>query len=668
MNENKAKIEISKLIKLINYHNKIYYEGKPEITDYQFDQLLKRLIKLENQFPDLIQKNSPTQNVGETSTKNFDTVKHLYPMLSLSNSYSKEEVTKYIERINKLLPEEKISFFCELKFDGSAISIIYENNKLNRVITRGDGTQGDNITENAKTIKNLPHEINTLYNEKTIEVRAEAFMSKKVFDKLNKERKILGEKLFANPRNVTAGTLKLLDKKEVSKRSLDYYSYTLTIDDSNIKTHEEGIKQLEKWGLNISKTYKKCDNLEDIFKYIDHWEPLRQTLPVEIDGIVIKVNNLNQQKRLGSRSKSPRWAIAFKYKPENLSTLLESVTFQVGRIGTITPVANLKPVLISGTIVKRASLHNPNEIKRLDVREGDTVFVEKGGEIIPKITSVDLGKRNSKCKPIKYPEYCPDCKTKLISSEDQANIYCPNSKKCPTQIKESIFHFASRNAMDIRELGPQTIERLYDQRLIKNVADLYDLKFSDIYKLEGFKEQSTRNLLDGIETSKNISFKKVLFALGLRHIGVSLSEKLALHYKNIDNLSSADFEELISIHEVGERVAQSILDYFEDSDNKILIKRLKHKNINFELKEDEIPKSNILEEKIFVISGVFNNFTREEMKSLIKNNGGKIVTSVSKNTDYLIIGNNPGPQKLDKADKLDIRTINEDDIQELIKK
>ncbi len=668
MNENKAKIEIDKLTKSINYHNKIYYQGKPEISDYQFDQLLERLVKLEKQFPNFIQKNSPTQKVGGYSSKNFKSVKHLHPMLSLSNSYSKEDLTKFIERMYKLLPEEKISFFCELKFDGSAISIIFEDNKLNRVVSRGDGIKGDDITQNAKTIKNLPHSLKTKYKNKIIEIRAEAFMPKNVFEKLNQERKKLGEKLLANPRNAAAGTLKLLDPKIVEKRSLDYYAYTLIINDENIKTQEEGIKQLENWGLNISKTYKKCNTLEEIITYINHWETLRHSLEVDIDGIVIKVNNFDQQKRLGARSKSPRWAVAYKYKPENVSTLLESISFQIGRIGTITPVANLKPVLISGTIVKRASLHNPNEIKRLDVREGDTVFVEKGGEIIPKITLVDFTKRPKNIKPIKYIEYCPDCRTKLVSEEGEANIYCPNFKNCPTQIKENISHFANRKAMDIRELGPQTIERLFEKDLVKSVADLYDIKFGEIYELEGFKEQATRNLLRGIELSKNASFKKVLFALGLRHVGSALSEKLALKYKNIDNLRNSDFEDLIETEDVGERVAKSIIDYFKDPDNELLIKRLKEKNLNFELKEEEIPKNDILKEKTFVISGVFNNFTREEVKDLIKMNGGKIVSAISKSIEYLVIGNNPGPQKIEKAKKLDVNIINENELLQIIKK
>lgn len=668
MNESKAKIEIEKLTKLVNYHNKIYFQGKPEISDYQFDQLLERLRKLENQFPQLIKKNSPTQKVGESTTKNFPSIKHLHPMLSLSNSYSKDDLTKFVERIYKLLPNENISFFCELKFDGSAISIIYDNDILDRVVSRGDGIKGDDITQNVKTIKNLPHNLKTRFKNQLIEIRAEAFMPKSIFEKLNKERELLGEKLLANPRNAAAGTLKLLDPKIVEKRSLNYYAYTLIVDDESIKTQEEGIKQLERWGLNISKTYKKCDTLTEIFDYIDHWETLRHSLEVDIDGIVIKVNNLDQQKRLGARSKSPRWAVAFKYKPENVSTILESISFQVGRTGAITPVANLKPVLISGTIVKRASLHNPNEIKRLDVREGDTVFVEKGGEIIPKITSVDISKRNKKAKPIEFIEYCPDCQTKLVSESEEANIYCPNNKNCPTQIKESILHFANRKAMDIRELGPQTIERLFEKELIKSVAGLYDLKIEEIYKLEGFKEQSTRNLLAGIEASKKTPFKKVLFALGIRHVGSTVSEKLVDRYKNIETLEKASFDELIDTNDVGERIANSIIDYFKDDDNKILIKKLKEKGVNFEVKDEEISKNKILKEKIFVISGVFNNFTREEIKEFIKQNGGKVNSSISKNTNYLVAGTNPGPQKVEKAKNLLVEIINENDLLKLAEK
>ncbi len=701
MKNDSIKQEIKKLTDSINYHNNLYYNGTPEISDYEFDRLLEKLKILEDKFPQYKSTNSPTKKVGEHTTKGFKSIKHLYPMLSLANSYSREDLTKFIERVHKNLGESDVGFFCELKFDGVAISMIYEKESssphylLQKVLTRGDGVQGDDIIENAKTIQKMPSQILALitdglitqapstkknekiafdtpsFSQKYIVIHAEAFMPKTVFKKLNDARKKNDQKLFANPRNTTAGTLKLLDSNIIKKRSLSYYAYSLKIGEKDVNsiTQEKSIHLLENWGFNISKTYKKCKNISEIFEYIDCWEKLRHDIDVDIDGVVIKVNNIQQQQNLGATAKSPRWAIAYKYKPENISTVLEKITYQVGRIGTITPVANLNPVLISGTIVKRASLHNIQEIARLDVREGDTVFVEKGGEIIPKITSVDFTKRQKgNLKPI-FPKVCPSCNSVLVCPEGEVNIYCLNTKECTDQVKECILHFASRKAMDIRELGPSTIEKLIGNKFIKSSADLYKLKFEDIYKLEGFKEQSVKNLIEGINISKSKPFKKVLFALGIRHVGINVSSIIAREFGSLNNIIQAKLDDFINIKDIGTQVANSVLLFFKDSYNLSEIKKLQEAKLIFQ--ENFINKNkekSVLNNKILVISGTFKTFSRERLKDLILDYGGRVTSSISKNTNFLIAGSNAGPQKLEKAKQLNVSIVNEVDFSKMINK
>ena len=670
MTQEQAKLRITELTGKINHYNYLYHQKDiSEISDYEFDQLLRELIDLEEQFPALRLADSPSQRIGGTITKVFETVYHKYPMLSLGNTYSQDELRDYDKRVSKGLDGESYEYICELKFDGVALSITYENGLLSKAVTRGDGEKGDNITNNAKTIKTLPLKINNNANSGAIEVRGEVFMSRKVFDKLNKEREDIGETRLANPRNTASGTLKMQDSSVVANRKLDCFLYSLLGEDLQIKTHEEALKQLEKWQFKVSSTYKKCKNIEEVIEYIEYWETRRFELPLETDGIVVKVNSYAQQEVLGFTAKSPRWAIAYKYKAENAATVLKEISYQVGRTGAITPVANLEPVLLAGTTVKRASLHNANEIERLDLRIGDTVFVEKGGEIIPKITGVDISKREEGSEPVSYISSCPECGTPLIRKEGEAVHYCPNERGCPPQIKGRIEHFIQRKAMDIDSLGTRTIALLFEQNLLNNPADLYKLSYDDIFQLEGFKDLSTRNLLNGIEASKNISFDSVLFALGIRYVGKTVAEKLAGHFKNIDNLASADFEALIAVPEIGERIAESVIEFFKVPENKTLIEELKGAGLQFAMIEKEVVlESSLLGDKSFVISGVFNSFSRDEIKEKIKNNGGKVVSAISGKVDYLVAGEKMGPSKLEKAQKLGVNIISEQDFLAMINK
>ena len=670
MTQEQAKLRITELTGKINHYNYLYHQKDiSEISDYEFDQLLRELIDLEEQFPALKLADSPSQRIGGTITKVFETVYHKYPMLSLGNTYSQDELRDYDKRVSKGLDGESYEYICELKFDGVALSITYENGLLSKAVTRGDGEKGDNITNNAKTIKTLPLKINNSANSGAIEVRGEVFMSRKVFDKLNKEREDIGETRLANPRNTASGTLKMQDSSVVANRKLDCFLYSLLGEDLQIKTHEEALKQLEKWQFKVSSTYKKCKNIEEVIEYIEYWETRRFELPLETDGIVVKVNSYAQQEVLGFTAKSPRWAIAYKYKAENAATVLKEISYQVGRTGAITPVANLEPVLLAGTTVKRASLHNANEIERLDLRIGDTVFVEKGGEIIPKITGVDISKREEGSEPVSYISSCPECGTPLIRKEGEAVHYCPNERGCPPQIKGRIEHFIQRKAMDIDSLGTRTIALLFEQNLLNNPADLYKLSYDDIFQLEGFKDLSTRNLLNGIEASKNISFDSVLFALGIRYVGKTVAEKLAGHFKNIDNLASADFEALIAVPEIGERIAESVIEFFKVPENKTLIEELKGAGLQFAMIEKEVVlESSLLGDKSFVISGVFNSFSRDEIKEKIKNNGGKVVSAISGKVDYLVAGEKMGPSKLEKAQKLGVNIISEQDFLAMINK
>ncbi len=660
---------IKELTDKINYHNELYYQqSKSEISDYEFDQLLIQLIELEKQYPELKLPDSPTQRVGGALTKEFKNVTHQYPMLSLGNTYSFEELKEFDARVAKGLDGDSFEYFCELKFDGVSISIIYENGLLTQAITRGDGVRGDDVTTNVKTIRSLPLRITADTIPPRFEVRGEIFLSKVAFARLNKEREDIGEETYANARNTASGSIKMQDSKEVSKRKLDCYLYYLLGEDLNVETHEESIKKLESWGFNISPTYKKCKTIEDVKVYIDSWENKRGDLPLDTDGVVIKVNNLSQQEQLGFTAKIPRWAIAFKYKAQSLSTRLNNIVYQVGRTGAITPVAELEPILLAGTTVKRASLHNANEISRLDLRIGDYVHVEKGGEIIPKVTSVDIDRRASDSTPVEYIAHCPECGTALIRVEGEANHYCPNDKGCPPQIKGKIEHFIQRKAMDIDSLGERTIAQLFDLGLVKTPADLYSLTKDDLGKLDSFKELSINNLLSGIEKSKQIPFESVLFAIGIRYVGKTVAEKLAKHFKTMDALILANYEALVAAPEVGEKIAQSVVSFFSQEESKLEIERLKKAGLQFESTQQEPERlSNKLEDKSFVISGVFQKYERDQLKDIIIANGGKVLSSISGKLNYLLAGENMGPAKLEKAEKLGVKIISEEEFDTMLK-
>ena len=669
MTSDQAKKEIEQLTHTVNHHNELYYQqNRTEISDLEFDSLLARLVTLEEQFPQFKQPDSPTQRVGGTITKEFETVYHKYPMLSLGNTYSQEEIEDFDGRVAKAMDGEHYEYFCELKFDGVSISLIYENGVLVKGVTRGDGIRGDDVTANVKTIRSIPLVVKGKNVPPSFEVRGEVFMPKHVFDQLNKEREDIGEERYANARNTTSGTLKMQNSTEVARRRLSCYVYFLLGEGLGHKTHEESIHQLESWKFNVSATYKKCKNLADIRQFIDHWESRRHSLPLETDGVVIKINSLEQQRQLGYTAKSPRWAIAYKYKAESTSTRLNGVTYQVGRTGAVTPVAELEPIFLAGTTVKRASLHNANEIARLDLRIGDYVFVEKGGEIIPKVTGVDLARRNSESKPIVYISKCPECGTKLIREEGEAAFYCPNPNGCPPQIRGRIEHFIQRKAMDIDSLGERTIEQLYVLGLVKSPADLYDLNREHLVQLGGFKDKSISNLLDGIEKSKSTPFESVLFAVGIRYVGKTVAEKLARYFKTIENLSKASKEELLSAPEVGEKIAQSVLTFFSNPECRKEIERLRKAGLNFESTAQEPEKeSDVLANKSFVISGVFEHYERDQLQDLITRNGGRILSAVSGKLDYLLAGDNMGPSKREKAEKLGVKIISEADFEKLLK-
>ncbi|MBT1701664.1 NAD-dependent DNA ligase LigA [Chryseosolibacter indicus] len=667
MTAEEARLAIQELTGRINYHNDLYYQkNKTEISDYEFDQLLEKLINLEKQFPEFIQPDSPTQRVGGTITKEFISVQHRYPMLSLGNTYSEEDLIEFDRRIAKGLDGEKYEYFCELKFDGVSMSLIYEKGVLVRGVTRGDGVRGDDVTTNVKTIRNVPLVIKAKDIPEIFEVRGEVFLPKEVFTKLNKEREDVGEERYANARNTAAGTVKMQDSGEVARRKLDCYVYSL-LGDPDVHTHESGIKKLESWKFNVSPTYKKCGSIQDVIDYLKEWEFKRLELPLETDGVVIKINSIEQQEQLGFTAKSPRWAIAYKYKAQSMSTRLNGITYQVGRTGAVTPVAVLEPIFLAGTTVKRASLHNANEIARLDLRIGDYVFVEKGGEIIPKVTGIDLSKRDDSCEVIKYIDKCPECGSKLYRIEGEAAYYCPNVTGCPPQIKGRIEHFIQRKAMDIESLGERTIDQLYSLGLAKTPADLYDLKKEDVLRLEGFKDKSAKNLLDGIAASKERPFESVLFAIGIRYVGKTVAEKLARYFKNIDILAKASYEELMNAPEVGEKIAKSVFDFFQKPENQFEIQRLKQAGLNFQSDEKEPEKeSDVLGNKSFVISGTFEKYDRDQLKDIILKNGGRVLSAVSGKLDYLLAGDNMGPSKREKAEKLGVTIITENDFEKLL--
>lgn len=667
MTPEEAKLEIESLTDKINHHNHLYYqENRTEISDYEFDQLLEKLINLEKQFPQFIQKDSPTQRVGGTITKEFISVQHRFPMLSLGNTYSEEELMEFDRRVAKGLEGEPYEYFCELKFDGVSMSLVYEKGVLARGVTRGDGVRGDDVTNNVKTIRSIPLVVKSKDVPEVFEVRGEVFLPKEVFLKLNKEREDIGEERYANARNTAAGTVKMQDSAEVARRRLDCYAYSL-LGDPDVKTHSDGIKKIEGWKFNVSQTYRKCANIAEVINYIKAWEFKRLELPLETDGVVVKVNSLAQQEQLGFTAKSPRWAIAYKYKAESKSTRLNDVLYQVGRTGAVTPVAVLEPIFLAGTTVKRASLHNANEIARLDLRIGDYVFVEKGGEIIPKVTSVDLTKRSEDTKPIQYIDKCPECGAQLYRVEGEAAHYCPNVTGCPTQIKGRIEHFIQRKAMDIESIGERTIDQLYSLGLAKSPADLYDLKREDVLRLEGFKDKSAKNLLDGIVASKERPFESVLFAIGIRYVGKTVAEKLAKYFNNIDKLCAASLDELRNAPEVGEKIAQSVYAYFRNQGNQKEINRLKAAGLKFTSDQKEPEKeSDVLANKSFVISGTFKNYERDQLQEVILKNGGRVLSAVSGKVDYLVAGDNMGPSKKEKAEKLGVTIISEEDFEKLL--
>lgn len=670
MTRQEAQKEIQQLVAWIQHHNERYYKGKPRLSDYAFDQLLAKLTRLEAQFPELRLPNSPTQKIGERPTSHFRTVPHRYPMRSLSNTYSESEIHQFIQRTQKLLQNAPMAFFCELKFDGIAISLLYKAGILERVLTRGDGEKGDDITQNVQTISTIPKRIRVSNIPQAFEVRGEAFMPRAHFETLNKERVERGETPLANPRNTTAGTLKLLNPQLVAQRFLDFYPYALKTEEMEIKTHEESIYLLEKWGFITSPTYQKCHTVEEIMRYINYWEVNKKQLPVDIDGIVIKVNDLAQQEQLGYTAKSPRWAIAYKYKPEHIATTLEKVCYQVGRTGAITPVAYLNPVLLAGTTVQRASLHNANEMSRLDIHVRDTVFIEKGGDIIPKVIATDPTKRQPGSKPIVFPTQCPACTTTLVQYKGEAMHYCPNSKACAPQRIGRIKHFVHRNAMHIDAIGDKTIELLFKRGLLHTPADLYRLRYEDIYALEGFKELATNKLLYGISQSKKVPFARVLFALGIRHVGKTVAEKLVHRFQYIEALMQATVEDIISVPEIGEKIAYSIKAYFQDKDNLELVIALKRAGLQFCTATKRRPnttKNLSLTGKTLVVSGSFQQIEREALKTRIKQHGGKLLTAVSKHVDYLVAGYRAGPSKLAAAQNMGIQILSEEAIINMMK-
>lgn len=660
--------QINQLTEKLNDLNFQYYQNSiSEVSDFEFDKLLEQLVNLENRYPEFVRKDSPTHRVGGLISKEFESVNHRYPMLSLGNTYNAKDLADFDERVRKGLSGADYDYICELKFDGVALSMWYENGTLIRGVTRGDGVRGDDITANVKTIRTVPLNIQAKNMPIRFEVRGEGFMPLTTFEALNKEREDIGEQLLANPRNAASGTFKMQDSAVVAKRKMDCYLYQFLADEEVFDTHEESLIRMKEMGFNVSQTWKKCKNMDEVLSFIDQWDTERFKLPLNTDGIVIKLNSFAQRELLGYTAKSPRWAIAYKYPSEAASTLLESVSYQVGRTGNITPVANLKPVLLAGTTVKRASIHNSNEIERLDLYIGDYVFVEKGGEIIPKITAVDLVKRSANLDKVQFPTECPECGTALIRKDGEANHYCPNEKGCPPQIKGKIEHFIQRKALNIENLGTETIDMFYKKGLVTTPADLYDLKYENLLNLDGFKEKSIQNILSGVEKSKQIPFKQVLFGIGIRFVGATVAEKLAVYFNNIDNLAKASLEELLQVPEIGVRIAQSVVEYFQNTDNQDFIARLKGAGLQFTHNAVEIVvEGDKLAGKTFVISGTFQHFERDDLKTKIEANGGKVLSGVSGKLNYLIAGSEAGPSKLEKAQKMNVSIISEDDFIQML--
>lgn len=662
-----VKEKIDQLRADLHRHNYNYYVlNAPEISDKEFDDRMRELQELEKEHPEYQDDNSPTMRVGSDLNKNFTQVAHKYPMLSLGNTYSESEVTDFYDRVKKALNED-FEICCELKYDGTSISLTYENGKLVRAVTRGDGEKGDDVTNNVKTIRTIPLVLHGSYPE-SFEIRGEILMPWEVFEELNREKEAREEPLFANPRNAASGTLKLQNSAIVASRKLDAYLYYLLGEELPCDGHYENLQAAAGWGFKTSEHMKKAHSLEEVFEYIRYWDTERKNLPVATDGIVLKVNSMRQQKNLGFTAKSPRWAIAYKFQAERALTRLNKVTYQVGRTGAVTPVANLDPVQLSGTIVKRASLHNADIIEGLDLHIGDMVYVEKGGEIIPKITGVDKDARSMLIgEKVKFITHCPECGSKLIRYEGEAAHYCPNETSCPPQIKGKIEHFISRKAMNIDGLGPETVDMFYRLGLIKNTADLYQLTADDIKNLDRMGEKSAENIIKGIEASKEVSFERVLFALGIRFVGETVAKKIAKSFNDIDELKNANLEKLINIDEIGEKIAQSILTYFANPLNRELIERLKSTGLQLYRREEDLSGyTDKLAGQSIVISGVFTHHSRDEYKELIEKNGGKNVGSISAKTSFILAGENMGPAKLEKAHKLGIKLMSEDEFLTLI--
>jgi DNA ligase (NAD+) len=659
--------QIQLLREELNKHNYKYYcLDNASISDYDFDIKLKELEKLETENPTYFDANSPTQRVGGEITKNFETIAHKNRMYSLDNSYSKEDLLDWEKRIQKMLGSEDIEYTCELKYDGASINLTFENGQFVKAVTRGDGFQGDDVTTNIRTIKSIPLIPNGDF-VRDFEMRGEIILPLDGFHKMNKERAENGEEEYKNPRNTASGSLKLQDSGEVAKRPLDCLLYQVVTDERKYKTHLENLEKARSVGFKVPKTIALARSIDEVFEFVNLWDSKRNDLPYETDGVVIKVNNLQQQEELGYTAKAPRWAIAYKFKAEQVSTVLHEITYQVGRTGAITPVANLEPVQLAGTIVKRASLHNADQIEKLDIRINDTVFVEKGGEIIPKIIAVDFTKRAEGSEPTSYATNCPECATDLVRTEGDAKHYCPNEFGCAPQITGRIQHYISRKAMDIDGLGGETVDLLRKEGLIQNYADLYDLRIEQVIPLERMAEKSAQNMVAGIEKSKEIPFEKVLFALGIRFVGETVAKKLAKHFKSIDMLLAADFETLVSVDEIGDVIAKSIIDFSNDLGNLQLIDRLKFAGVQLEVSAKNLEnQTDKLDGNIFVVSGVFHQLTRNELKKAIEDNGGKVSSSISKKTNYIVAGDNMGPSKLAKAETLGVSIISEQDFIDMI--
>jgi DNA ligase (NAD+) len=648
-------------------HNYNYYVlDKPVISDYDFDMRLKELQKLEAAHPEFYDATSPTLRVGGMVTKNFETVTHEQRMYSLDNSYSKEDLEDWEKRIQRVLGDVEVQFTCELKYDGASISLTYEEGKLVRAVTRGDGFQGDEVTTNIKTIKAIPLQLKGDYPPK-FDIRGEIVLPFEGFQKMNEERIANGEEPYMNPRNTASGSLKLQDSAAVAKRPLDCLLYGIVGENTGISTQWQMLEKAREWGFKVPTIAKLCTSVDEVLEFVTYWDTHRHDLPYETDGVVIKVNNLQHQDELGHTSKSPRWAMAYKFKAEQVSTILNEITYQVGRTGAITPVANLEPVLLAGTTVKRASLHNADQIAKLDIREGDTVFVEKGGEIIPKIINVNFEKRPQNSTPTKYIENCPECHTPLVRTEGDAKHYCTNYYGCPPQITGRIQHYISRKAMDIEGMGSETIELLFKEGLITNYADLYTLTKEQVMPLERMAEKSAENLVNGVAASVNIPFKRVLFALGIRFVGETVAKKLAKAYKNIDALMAASEEELVAVDEIGERIAKSVVEFFQNETNRQIIERLKSYGVQFEISAAKLlNQTELLKGQTFVVSGVFEKVSRTELKKLIEDNGGKVGSSVSSKTSYLVAGDKMGPSKRAKAETWGVQIISEDEFLEMV--